>query len=68
MEKTLSDCPACGHRSLVDHCEGGKCGWKMCRRTDVCDLVYDRRTGRGHLKGEPNAGRDIVPRVNWVKP
>jgi hypothetical protein len=44
---TTWSCPACGTRSLVDHCQSPTCTWHRCRNTG-CDLVADFKTGRGH--------------------
>jgi hypothetical protein len=40
-------CPACGTRSLVDHCGSKVCRWHKCLAGN-CGLVADLARGTGH--------------------
>lgn len=56
--QSLWACPACGQRSLVDHCPSPTCTWHRCRNK-ACDLVADFRQKHGHRL--TNQGK----RENW---
>lgn len=65
VEKPTSDCPACGHHTLVEHCDA--CSWIQCRNKDTCDLMFDARTGRGHKLDAPKPGAVTVRRIRWAR-
>lgn len=54
-DKVVTLCPVCKSRSLVEHCEGGKCRWFSCRESR-CEAVIDMPRKRGHWLG-PNGKR-----------
>jgi hypothetical protein len=49
-EKTLSTCPVSTRTTLVEHCDGGHCGWFKCRNKD-CESLLDFRRKRGVKPG-----------------
>lgn len=56
-EKTLHHCPICKVQSLVMHCDGGRCGWYLCRNK-ACDAILDPTRRRGHkLNPDPKLPR-----------
>lgn len=42
------NCPACGSRTLIDHCSSRHCHWHRCKNP-ACLLVADLARGLGHL-------------------
>jgi hypothetical protein len=43
----LINCPCCGFRSLVRHCQSTTCNWHKCR-TKKCAAVLNLRKRKGH--------------------
>lgn len=66
-EKITTECPACHRHSLVKHCENRRCTWAQCRNQETCDLVYDVRTGHGHMLGPVAPGMSARGRVRWAR-
>lgn len=59
MGEHMFVCPACGRRSLVDHCRSRYCQWHRCLEPD-CQLVADLARKSGTRMGRDGG------RIRWA--